>query len=171
MQLDRWLAIAGLVIGLPSFVVLFGTDFAVASMGAALGVVLLGAAFWVHYRASLPPYTFQRVNVHLVINDSGGRQATMTKDYEIRPNFGHLDSLTHRNIAADGSIRNFRWNDRPIEDTDIKTVVGEYVLTIRFPACLPKFKVFRGKLSYDAVDTFLGSSEAMIWRWSSCLPA
>ena len=163
MHWDRWLAIIGLIIGLPGFLLLFGPHFALASMAAMAGVVLLGAAAWVRYRTSLPPYTFKRIVTHLEIADSGGKLATITKTYKIRPNYGHLDILKHRNIAADGQLSEFRWNDKLIDENCIERHLGDYVITVRFGACLPAFKEFPGKLSYKLVDSFCGDPEGLIW--------
>ena len=163
MHLDRWLGIISLVIGFPSFLLLFGYDIALASMGAMLCVGLLGASVWVRYRISLPPYTYKRIVTHVEIEDSTGRKAKVSKKYEGRPNYGHLDFVTHRNIAADGDITDFRWNDNPIDKKHIEFHLGEYVVTVKFGACLKAFKSFVGELTYQLHNSFPADTEGWIW--------
>lgn len=163
MQLDRWLAIIGLVIGLPSFFLLFGYGVALALMGVVLCVGLFGAAGWVRYRISLPPYSYELIVTHVKIEDSTGRSAKMSKKYKGHPNYGHLDFVTHRNIAADGDITDFRWNNNPIDKNCIECHLGEYIVTVRFGACLAAFKTFTGELSYKLHDSFPADTESLIW--------
>jgi hypothetical protein len=124
---------------------------------------VLGSAFVVRYFTGLPPFTITTADVKLDFVGNDVKVAVLSKSYRIRPNYGHLNTMTHKNIAADGSVRNLCWDDKPIPAVDIKELLGEYVVTIRFPYALRKWREIAGKLSYEVCDSFNGNPEALIY--------
>lgn len=164
MNWDRLLTIAGLTFGLPGFLLLFFEPTRTAAILAVLlALALLAGAYVAHYLSTLPPYTMKTAAVSLVIKDKGGKNAHLSKEYEIRPNYSHLTTMTHRNIAADGETNNICWNDRPVPAHRIRSILGEYEVTIEFPAQCKRWHTFKGKLSYDVEDSFLGNPEGLVY--------
>jgi hypothetical protein len=162
MSLDRWLGAAGVLLSLPGFLLLlFSEQMAVAVLVLALGAAVVGAAVAVYYLTNLPEYTLTSVVVELAVLEADGSRALLTKKYRIRPNYAHLDRMIHRNIAADGSVRNIRWNGSPVSQSDVRQVLGTYEVTIGFGAPLVRWKEFGGTLSYEAVNSFPGATEAL----------
>ncbi|HEU0014795.1 MAG TPA: hypothetical protein VFQ45_14005 [Longimicrobium sp.] len=163
MSLDRALSVIGLLLSLPGFliVVLADDDAAVAALTLLLGLLTLAAAAAVYYFTNLPEFSLRSVAVALDIRDEAGRRATLAKSYRILPNYGHLDRMVHRNIAADGSVRNICWNGAPVPEGNVREVLGQYEVTIGFGAPLPRWAEFPGRLSYEVVDSFPGRVEAL----------
>lgn len=163
-NLDRWIGIAGLIVGVPGFITLFYQGHkALAVLTLVLLAVLLGSAWLIRRAGTMPPYCMKSVRVDLHLHDANGERATLKKAYKAVPSYAHLEEMTHRNIAADGAVLNLRWNDAPIPPEWIKTVVGDLNLNVRFPGPLPKGKEFDCSLSYDLEGSFLQSREAMIY--------
>lgn len=163
-SVDRWIGIAGLIFGIPGFILAFTTpDKAVAWLAVVLGLVLFAAAFLIRRASRLPPFRMNDVKITLDLKDNLGNEATLRKEYEAVPSYGHLQEMSHRNIAADGGITDLKWNDSPIDPTWIKQILGEYQITARFPGPLPRGKPFKCSLSYNAVSSFLQSQEGMVY--------
>jgi len=162
MTLDRGLGLLGLIVGLPSFLALFFSDHATtALLCVVIAVLAIGAAVWVNKVGTDHPFRMDVVEVHLDLS-KGPSQATLTKTYKIVPNFNHLTQMVHRNIAADGDVRDFNWNGRPIPDAQQRrTMGGEYEITVPFTPAPSRGKPFDGKLSYDLIDSFPAHSESL----------
>lgn len=164
MNLDRLLALSGIIVGLPGFFFLFlSANTVVSSIAVFFGFSLLAAAYLVFYFSGLPPYSVRNADVTLTLHDGHGKAATLSKEYEIRPNYRHLSIMTHRNIASDGETLNISWDDKPVSENDIKKILGEYEVTIKFPNTLKRWRNFKGKLSYSVQDSFLQDHEGIHW--------
>lgn len=161
---DRWIGIAGLIVGIPGFILLFiSGDRAFAWLFAILIVVCVISVYLIYRAGQLPPFRMNKVRVVLRISDTLGSAATLRKEYEAVPSYGHLTEMSHRNIAADGALTNLKWNDAPIDSTWVKQVLGEYQIVARFPGPLACGKAFNCALSYDVLDSFLQSQEALVY--------
>ena len=68
----------------------------------------------------------------------------------------HLKTFTHRNIAADGRLTNFRWNGRPVNDGDIQQRVGSREIKVGWATPFELGESREGVLAYDCYDCFLG---------------
>lgn len=162
MSLDRILAVAGVILSLPGFLLLFlNRNETVGAAFVLLGLVVLLAALIYHYWTEIQPYTVIEMEGQLVIKTRDGASATLTKQYRIRPNYSHLNTLTHRSIASDGRVENIRWDDQPVPPANISRVLGEYHVTVNFRPPKQRFKAFDGKLSYDLLDSFPASREVL----------
>jgi hypothetical protein len=163
-SLDRWIGIVALILGIPGFLLLFLTkDYAVALLIVGIGVLLFGAAYLINRAGKLPPFRMKSVRVDLRLIDVLGNEATLRKEYEVIPSYAHLTAMSHRNIAADGAITNLQWNDTPIDPSWIEQVLGEYQITAKFPGPLPKGKLFKCALSYNADGSFLQTEEGLVY--------
>lgn len=163
MTLDRIIGGIGLILSLPGFFLLFlNQNETVGAMSLLLGFVLFVGAVLHSYLANRPPFEMNSVEVRLEFKDSEARIARLSKSYEIRPNYGHLTTMTHRNIAADGAVQNLCWNDEPIPEANIVKVLGEFQVTVHF-GIRKKGEVFTGKLSYEALDSFSKSHEGLVY--------
>jgi hypothetical protein len=164
MSLDRGIGIAGLILAIPGFLLLFFShDSAVAWLALVLAIVFFASAFLVNRAGSLPPFRMNSVRVNLSLNDDLGNEATLRKEYEAVPSYAHLTEMSHRNIAADGAITDLCWNDAPIDQSWVKQALGEYQITARFPGPLHKGRPFRCVLSYNAIGSFLLNREALVY--------
>jgi hypothetical protein len=164
MTLDRWLGVIGLVIGLPGFAALFlGPDQATAISFSLVGVVLIAAAATVNYFGNLPPFSVKSAEVLLDFQDDTGKLAKLSKSYRIRPNYSYLQTLVHKNIGADGVIRNICWDDQPVPPQHITERMKEYIVTIQFPFPLRKWREVLGKLSYELVDSFENNPDGLTY--------
>ncbi len=158
--MDRILSLIGILVGLPGFILLFFDGHALLAAAFFVAMVVLLLAAWL---VSLPPFTMKSIDVELIIHEVDGSKATLSKTYQIRPNYGHLEHLTHRNIAADGSVSNIRWDDQPVPCKNIEKVMAEYHVTIRFPSPLERWRTFPGKLSYDLDNSFPATLEGLVY--------
>lgn len=163
-NLDRWIGIVGVILGLPGFLLFFVKgQHALALLSLLILVVALVAAYLINRAGKLPPYRMKSVRVDLHLLDTLGENATLQKTYEAVPSYAHLQEMTHRNIAADGAVVNLQWDGNPIPEQWITQVLGEYHITVRFPGPLVKGKQLTCCLSYDVLRSFLQSQEALIY--------
>ena len=161
MPLDRVLAIAGIIIGIPGVIVLFAAaNETLAAFAGLLAALLLGAAFYIRYLFNAPPYTFPEVNATLEFSGDE-RRAVLRKIYKIRPNYSHLRQLEHRNISADGQISNFLWNGKPIPSSSISQQMGQYEVLVNLPVIPGRWQIFDGELSYEMKNSFNGNPESV----------
>jgi hypothetical protein len=164
MTFDRILAILGIILGLPGFLLLLMSGYrAEAILSLGLGLTLISAPISITWFLTRPPYTITSAKVTLSFLDNAIRRARLTKDYTIRPNQRYLTVLTFRNIAADGNIHSLRWNGQPIDPKWIREVLGEYEVTIHFPGPHQLWREFSGSLSYEATDAFNGREEGLVY--------
>jgi len=164
VNLDRGLAVAGVLLGLPAFLLLFlSGQQTTAILVLVLAFVLLASAFAVKYLTGLPPLTMKSVDVVLQFNDGQGKNALLSKHYQIRATRNDVREMTHRNIASDGGISNICWNDQLIPAADIKRILGQYEVTVRFALAPRKWKTTAGKLSYNLTDSFNGNPEGLMY--------
>ena len=128
-----------------------------------LGFVIIGAAWLTSYYTNLPPFTVISSDSVLAFLDDAAVRARMSRTYEIRPNYAHLSEITFGNIVADGSVEAFKWNDRPLSESEIEYVIGEYRATVRFGAPLRSGKPFKGTLSNEFVNSFPARTEYILY--------
>jgi len=151
--------VVALLISLPAFFLLFLTDReTLGAITLLLGFVIFAATWTYRYVTNLPPFSVKSVYIRLEFAGTSAKQAHISKEYEIRPNQGHLTMMAHRNISADGQIHNICWNSKPIPAANIERALGQLKVTVPIELC-PKWKVFPGNLSYDLVDSFERSTE------------
>ena len=163
LTLDRGLALAGLLIGLPGVLSLFlSANENLAIFAGILGVILLGTAYVVRLVLNAAPYGIKKATVTLSF-PNGVQTAVMCKQYKIVPNFRHLTQMEHKNIAADGTIRNICWDDKPVPSGRIQQRLGEWEIKIDLPFQPRRWQEFQGKLSYECIDSFNGNPEALMY--------
>jgi hypothetical protein len=161
VTLDLILGGLGILLSLPAFFLLFFNGYQTAAiLTLLLGVVVIVAAFVVYYLETLPAYTIKAAKVELTFPNNTRDLARLAKEFDIRPNHNHLASMTHKNIAADGVIKNFQWDGVPIPDYQIKKENGQYEVTIHFiGGPRRRFSQFKGTLSYELENSFASSTE------------
>jgi hypothetical protein len=163
MTLDRGLAIAGVILGLPGVLVLvLSSSQTLAIINGILAVLLLGAAYFIKYILDAAPFNVKDVTVILSFPQDH-KKAILRKHYKMYANFNHLKQIEHKNIAADGKIENICWNKTPVPADHIKNVLGEYEVYIDLPFDLPRWKEFSGTLSYECIDSFNADTEAFMY--------
>ncbi|HEV7488704.1 MAG TPA: hypothetical protein VGQ65_23770 [Thermoanaerobaculia bacterium] len=154
----------GLLVALPSFVAMFYTrDWSFPVLALVVGFVAVLAGVVMRWFMRLPAFTVVSHNVTCEIVDDHAHEARMRKEYEIRPNYGHLSSITFRNIAGDGRISKIAWNGDELPPAAIKRRMEEYIITVDFPHALPRWKTFSGVLSYRCEDTFPEKNEGIVY--------
>jgi hypothetical protein len=162
MTLDRVLAIIGVILGIPGVVILvLSANQTVAILAGILAALLLGAAYFIRYILNAAPYDVREANVTLTFPNNP-QTAILTKAYRIVPNFSHLREIEHKNIAADGKIQNICWDDQPVPANRIVHRLGEYEIKIDLPFNPRRWQEFRGKLSYECIDSFNANTESIL---------
>jgi hypothetical protein len=164
-NLDRWLAVAGLLVSLPGFLLMFlSTQRTVAGMTVALGLALVVAGFIVLRERAKPPFTMKAISIRLeFVGGSNPKEvARITRSYKFVANFPHMKVLVNRSIGADGKIENICWDGQPVVLQHLKSQGGEYEATVIFNEPLIRGQVYQGSLSYDAIRAFTGPREYLL---------
>lgn len=164
MSRSDWISLLSLLIGIPGFLLILASEkYAIFFLVVTIVVVIAIAARIIRKLLKSPPFIMKSVDVYLEIHDTNGALATLKKEYQVVPMFEHLQEMSHRNIAADGAIENLCWNGTPIPAKQIETIMGEHLITIKFPGPLKRRKQFAGCLSYDAKDSFSSTQESLFY--------
>ena len=116
---------------------------------------LLFSLYYQMYRATL--FTVVDLDFALTISDPKGKHATFTKTMQLRANHKGLSEYIHRNLSADGSMGNFRVDDR--EPEKIQKDAGDLLIYVRFPHPLSRGEVIKTTLSADMLDSFCSTTE------------
>lgn len=126
---------------------------------AILAMVVAFIIYIVYWINTLPRWTI--IEIHRVINIKrvNGSLAIATKNTIIRANHKGLTELLHRNIRADGSIRNFKFGSTIVPESDIQLRAKEYIIHERFDAT-KWFERRRSFLTYELIDSFPSKTEA-----------
>lgn len=155
VDIDRTIGILGVILALPGFFFQFvNKNATIALLSFALASVCILGALAIRYLTRRPKFHLHDATVQLEIFDADGHEAHLSKQYHIEANYDDLQTMTHRNIAADGDITNIYWNDRPVPDESIEQTLGEHVVTADLAMPRGRGDKFQGKLSYDLTDSF-----------------
>lgn len=114
---------------------------------------------YVFYRIiTLPPWTI--IEIHRIVNikRTNGNLATATKNTIIKANQKGLTEFLHRNIRADGSIRNFKLGSNVVPVSDIEWRAGEYIVHERFKE-MNRFGKRRSSITYELINSFPSKTE------------
>ncbi|MFA6958689.1 MAG: hypothetical protein WC538_22705 [Thermoanaerobaculia bacterium] len=163
-MVDRALAVLGILFTLPGFLLLFLSES--QSVGVAFtltGFALLVTAFVYYYFRNLPAFTVKEQKVLVEIKDPQGKLSTVKRTYRVRSNYKHQSSMTHKNIASDGSVSNICWNGTPVPAAQIKQFLHEYIIQVPLDMPVKPFGEFSGTLSWDLADSFPGNPEGVIY--------
>ncbi len=158
---DLWIALAGLIIGIPGFILLFKSPTATA---AVITVLLLLSVFlalgYVYWSQRLPHFTIESVEKELAFLHQDCKHATLSRKQTAIANHPGITEFWCRNIAADGSIQNIQIDGaRP---NDERHVLGEIEVCKRFRSPLKRGQSFTTVLTYDLVDCFPQEREQLI---------
>lgn len=150
MKIENILAIIGVIVGLPSFLLLFCSGQQVI---AILVLIIISFLFYYYLQENLTP-SFHLISHYkkVEIFDKSGSKAKVTLRRRIRPNHRGLQEYIFRYIRSDGRIENFQSNFGPPHK--IARDAGNYVVTIRFPKELKKKKPLEVTLSYDILEGY-----------------
>jgi len=161
MNLDRLFAIGGFVLGIPGVVALFfSADVSVGASAIVVAFLAIALSFAVTYYKNRPPYKFKKAEATLDIKARDGSVATLTKIYKFVPNIRDQHTFIHRNIAADGTVNNFQWENGAIDPHWLRKVLHQYEVTIDFG--YPPLRVGQTvdhKLQYDVLNSFPAQKE------------
>lgn len=128
-------------------------------VGLAVVSLLFAAATYWH--SNRPPFTVLDKKYDVVIDDPQGTSATFRKAVELRPNHGHLQQYTHRNLTCDGAFEDIRVNGR-VERMPVREIAGDTHVPVRFPYALPRFKTTQTWIETDLTDAFTSPRERAI---------
>lgn len=157
MSREELLAWAGIIIGLPGFLVFFVST----SVGiAALCLALLALAIWYHRQSNQPEFTVLEIQKTLTIHRRNGDSATLERSQTARSNHKGITEFWCRNISSDGSITNILIDAAAPHIQ--KTEAGDIQVCKRFPQALMKGQKFTTILTYDLSNAFLSASEGLI---------
>lgn len=160
MNLDRVLALIGVAIGIPGFLILFMSDQWVHGVLVLLLVCALGAWwFYAWWRDKLPVFTVLELAKKLTITTPDGRTATLTRTQKVRINHKGITEWWCRNISADGAISNINIDQHP-PDVTINTG-GTIQVCRRFPYPKQRGEEWESTLSYDIADSFIKPREEL----------
>jgi hypothetical protein len=155
LNLDRLLAAIGILIGLPSFLLLFFSGNFV--IGIFVFIILCGIAWFYYHENFLGPFNAVMSKKCLELLDKEGRKAKITLDGWVKPNHKGLHEFVLANIRSDGRIENFNSNfGTPL----VKKEAGGYIVHIRFPNELKKGRLINVILTYDIIDGYLSNNES-----------
>src|ERR1700736_1269162 len=135
MSTDRVLGILGVVIGLPGFFLRFLTgQQAIGILCVVIAALIFLLAVAAHYLTNLPPFVILAQQTTFAILDDEGTSAHLEKKYTLRPNYGHLETLTFKNISASEPINDVRWNGKVLPAAQVEKIQGmlEWIITIKF---------------------------------------
>lgn len=126
---------------------------------AILAIIFAIILYFVYRLITVPPWTI--IEIHRIINikRTSGSLAISTKNTIIRANHQGLTEFLHRNIRADGSIQNFKFDSNAVPDSDIEWRAGEYVIHERFEATKRREKR-RSSLTYELINSFPNKIES-----------
>lgn len=164
MTRTELLAGIAIIIGIPSFLVLFLTGF--QTVGILVFIIVCGLAYY-YYDAKRPDFTQLSVNKKLEILDHAGKRATVTNCKTVRANHSGLSEFVCHRISADGTLMNFSYNFGPprageASSIEPKMKAGVYIVRIPFPHPLRKWEKREVTLTYDLIDSFTGKTESGI---------
>jgi hypothetical protein len=147
-----------LAFGIPSTIALFLDDQTsigiLAIVIVVIALVVIVAAWWY---LTLPDYTLKDVDKTLILNDSQGRHATQVSNMTARANGPGLRHFDFRVWGADGTIQNFKVNDR--EPSQVHPMSGGTEIIEQFSAPLRRFEERDIKVAFDCIDTFCAETE------------
>lgn len=160
MNWDRTLAIVGVVIGIPGFVIFFLSDKWAHAVVVAF-VVCACVAWFVYtvYRDRQPVFTILLLEKKLEVKDAQGTEAVFTRRQRVRINHKGITEWWCRNLAADGTIEDILIDGAPPDET-VKSSNALHVCR-RFD---PKNRgeVWESTLTYRAVNSFVKNREEYI---------
>jgi hypothetical protein len=156
MSREEILALAGVLIGLPSFALLIVSGQVVIGV---LVLVLIGGVIGVTVLLGQPQFTLLEVEKVLTFHDATAHMATLVRTQKARANQNGLTDFWIRNISADGSIENIQIDNHPPDDE--RHIAGDIQVCKRFPHPLKRGQIFTMVLSYDLIDSFSQLSEAV----------
>lgn len=161
MNWDRMIAVVGVCIGIPGFLLLFLSD-KWAHGVLVLLLVCLCASWWYYtiWRDKQPVFTILHLEKKIVITDSTGKAATFTRTHKLKVNHKGITEWWCRNLAADGTISNIKIDGRDPDQTI--TTGGTIQICRRFPFPKERGEVWESTLTYDLADSFVRPWEETI---------
>jgi hypothetical protein len=158
MTTDRALAIAGVLIGIPGFCLLFMSDKWVHGVLLLLVAVALGL-WWMYanWRNKQPIFTIIDLKKKLIIHADDGSKATLTRIQKARVNHKGIAEWWCRNLSADGTLTNFLIDGKPPDE--ILKVSGTTQVCRRFAYPKDRGDIWESVLTYDLENSFMRPRE------------
>lgn len=158
-----WASLAGLLIGIPGFLLLFIKGNAVIGV---LALIVIGCILFFRWYLNQPETTIIEVTKELDFHDPQARKATLVRHQTARANHKGITEFWVRNITSDGTIENILV-DGKLPD-EVRHVAGTIEVCKRFQRPLVRGRSESMNLSYDLIDSFdVGRTQAMIHTISS----
>lgn len=157
LKLSNLLALLSIAIGLPGFIVALALpDY------SGIGILALIIAFllFVFWRIITSPlWTITELRSTIQIKKPDGSLATATKITKMKANHKGLTEFAHRNIRADGNIRNFKLHSARVPQRDIEIKAGEYIVHERFDKPTGLWQSRVSHLVYTLVKSYPANTE------------
>lgn len=157
MSREELVGWAGLIIGVPGFLLLFIQGQAVTALAL---IALCGVLVWIRWSFSQPDFTLLQVERTIAFQDPQATVALMERRQVARANHKGLVEFCFKNIVADGAIRNLLINGKPPDYQG--TSCGATEVCKYFPKPLERGQTDELTLTYELVDSFNKDSEAII---------
>jgi hypothetical protein len=161
MNVDRVLAIVGIAIGIPGFLLLFISDQWVHGVLVLLLVCALAAWwFYARWRDNLPVFTVLELTKRLTIISADGRSASLARSQKVRINHKGITEWWCRQISADGTVTNITIDQLP---PDVTTSTGGTIQVCRrFQYPKQRGEEWESTLTYNIADSFTKPHEELI---------
>lgn len=163
-MLERALAIAGLVIGLPGFVLLFvSVNVAIPIIMLVLAALACGGWYYAHFMSNQSPFTVMHNEITLSFED-GVRLAILEKRYTIRANVRDQRQIYFRNNSADGVFEGAFVDNLPLPDHSITAEGGDLRISVKLDPPPIKGESFVVLLKLHWRDAFNLNRETLIYQ-------
>jgi hypothetical protein len=154
MTVDHLLALIGILIGLPGFMILFFNGQVVAGF---LVVVMIAGIIWVRWLQTQLDFTLLEVTKTLTFHDVTGHEATLIRRQTARANHKGLIQFTIKGITSDGVIDNILIDGKPPHEQF--TEAGRIGVRKHFSKPLDRGDIDDMELTYDITDGFNKATE------------
>jgi len=148
------LQILEIIIGLVSIGALFFKEFQLTGILLLFIVIIL---IIIHYNINLPQYTIFSHHAVLEIFDVTGEKAKVSRETYRRCNHKGISEIVYKNLAADGTLANFKSNIDP--KLEVTKQAEQYIVKVRFDRGLKKFQPVYDTLEWDLLNSFFESTE------------
>jgi hypothetical protein len=157
MKREELLGWIGIAIGLPGFVVLFGTGkWAIAVLVA----LIVGLLIWHKWVVSRPDFSVLDIEKTYVIQDRAAHRTILRRSQRMKANHKGLTEFWFTNISADGGIENILIDGKaPAEE---RLEAGDLRVCRRWDRPLRRGDEIGIDFSYDLVDAFPSNPEGVI---------
>ena len=163
-MLERTLAVAGLVIVLPGFILLFlSADATIPIIMLVLAALAGGGWYYAHIVSNQPPFTVMHNETTLSFEEGVGL-AILEKRYTIRANVRDQRHISFRNNSSDGIFKGAFNGNMSLPDDSLTTEAGDLRVSVRLSTPPIKGQTFVVLLKLHYRDAFNQENESLIYQ-------